>query len=437
MSTGKMKILVAIVLVILNIAAMAKLTGNISNVSKEAKELEVALSTARDYKKQNLCVAALQYYRKSLEEKDDLAIRKEMVETYDKGLESGEISSQQIIDDFILATVDERWKDAATYEFAMDYYNEKKNEEMLVTVVKRAEENGISSETIKKYYSELSKKCSISELKFASVRYSDNNWFCVSDGSKYGYVDSNGETVADFQYDYATPFFDGYAMIKNGDFTYLSDTNFVRWKYYDNGISSSSGMGNGIVTASEGESYSFYYDEKKKSESYEYAGKFCDGIAAVKKGEMWSLVNSSGDIMAKKQYKEIALNNREECVNNGVIFVKDESWHILNTELEVVADLDCEEVDIASTGDLFAFKKGGKWGFADYKGKIVISPQYEDARAFSFGYGGVKKNGQWGFVDRDNVFQMSGEYEDVLYFTDNKTCFVKIDGLWTIISKVL
>lgn len=437
MSTGKMKILVVMVLVILNIAAVAKLGGAMSSESSENKELETALSTARDYKNKDLCNAALQYYRKSLEKEDRLEIRKEMTETYDKGLENGEVGSQKVIDDFLLATVDERWKDAATYEFALDYFQKQNNEEMLVAVVNRASENRISSETIKKYYNELSRKCSISALRFSSVRYSDNNWFCVSDGLKYGYINQNGETVADFQYEYATPFFDGYALMKKEDYTFLADTNFVRWRYMNDSISSSSGLGNGTLSGEENGKYIYYFSGDKKSEEYDYAGKFQNGIAAVKKGEQWGLLNSEGKEISKNSYKEIAVNNREECVNNGVIFVKDEKWHILNTELEVIKDLDCEEVDIAPNGELFAFKKNGKWGFADYQGNIKISPQYEDARAFSYGYGGAKKNGKWGFVDKDNVYQMEGEYEDVLYFTDSKTCFVKIDGLWTIISKLL
>ena len=85
----------------------------------------------------------------------------------------------------------------------------------------------------------------------------------------------------------------------------------------------------------------------------------------------------------------------------------------------------------------FAFEKDGKWGFADYKGNVVIEPQYEEAKAFSNGYAGVKKDGKWGFINAENQFQMEGDYQDVLYFTKDKTCFVKENDLWTIIKKLI
>ena len=37
-----------------------------------------------------------------------------------------------------------------------------------------------------------------------------------------------------------------------------------------------------------------------------------------------------------------------------------------------------------------AVKKDGNWGFADKDGNMVIAPQYEDARSFSYGYAVVK-----------------------------------------------
>ena len=68
---------------------------------------------------------------------------------------------------------------------------------------------------------------------------------------------------------------------------------------------------------------------------------------------------------------------------------------------------------------------------------MVIEPQYEEAKAFSNGYAGVKKDGKWGFINAENQFQMEGDYQDVLYFTKDKTCFVKENDLWTIIKKLI
>ena len=42
-----------------------------------------------------------------------------------------------------------------------------------------------------------------------------------------------------------------------------------------------------------------------------------------------------------------------------------------------------------------AFKQGDLWGFVDSKGKIIIKPQYEDAKSFSNGMGAVKLADGW------------------------------------------
>lgn len=40
-----------------------------------------------------------------------------------------------------------------------------------------------------------------------------------------------------------------------------------------------------------------------------------------------------------------------------------------------------------------------KYGFADGAGKIMVTPQFEDARDYSDGMAAVKFNGKWGFID--------------------------------------
>ena len=43
---------------------------------------------------------------------------------------------------------------------------------------------------------------------------------------------------------------------------------------------------------------------------------------------------------------------------------------------------------------------GGKYGFVNEEGKLVIPVIYDFARAFSEGFAAVKRNREWGFVDK-------------------------------------
>ena len=47
-----------------------------------------------------------------------------------------------------------------------------------------------------------------------------------------------------------------------------------------------------------------------------------------------------------------------------------------------------------------AFKKGGKWGYKDEKGRVIVQPIYEEARDFRDGLGNVKRMGWWGYINK-------------------------------------
>lgn len=50
----------------------------------------------------------------------------------------------------------------------------------------------------------------------------------------------------------------------------------------------------------------------------------------------------------------------------------------------------------------------------------LITPQYEDAKAFSSGLAPVKKAGKWGFIDRQNKAVIDFKYDYASYFSEGK-----------------
>lgn len=95
-------------------------------------------------------MAALEFYQKALEKTDTVEVRKEMIQAYKGALKNGEISEQAIIDDFVLASVDQLWKQEGIYEIALDYFDKANEVEQMVEVIQRAMTNNISSNKIKK-----------------------------------------------------------------------------------------------------------------------------------------------------------------------------------------------------------------------------------------------------------------------------------------------
>lgn len=437
MNSKSRKRLIIVALIIFNVLAIVKIADNTKMQVTEDNELNNALETARDYKDKNLNMAALDFYQDALEKADTVEVRREMIQAYRGALKDGEIDEQTIVDDFVLASVDQLWNQVGIYETALEYFDKENENEQMVEVIQRALTNNISSDKIKQAYERLSKEYAKLDVCFQDVKYSNGEWYCVSDGKQYGYVDGLGNTQIGCVYDFASPYYDGYAVVKSGQFVYIADENGKRWKYLDEGVMSSSGIGDGMVVTNTGDKSRWIkLDGTYTSKEFDYVGKFNQNMAAVNEGGNWYIVNGEGKRISLK-YSDIKLNNLQECITNDVIFAKEGGWHMLNAKMEKVSAFACDDVDICYGGEYFAFEKDGKWGFADYKGNVVIEPQYEEAKAFSNGYAGVKKDGKWGFINAENQFQMEGDYQDVLYFTKDKTCFVKENDLWTIIKKLI
>jgi len=114
----------------------------------------------------------------------------------------------------------------------------------------------------------------------------------------------------------------------------------------------------------------------------------------------------------------------------------------------------------AETEPLFVIQKGGKFGFIDRTGKLIIQPIYDNARDYCEGYAAVcigakpdtyrysLRGGKWGFIDKlgkiiidiqyDYVINYSGGYAAVNiggnteYFNPEYT---SIGGKWGFIDK--
>jgi len=70
----------------------------------------------------------------------------------------------------------------------------------------------------------------------------------------------------------------------------------------------------------------------------------------------------------------------------------------------------------------------------DKEGKVIISPQYEEARSFSYGYAAVKKDGKWGFIDTSGKICIEPQFQDAMDMNSKGNIFVKENDVWQLIS---
>ena len=85
---------------------------------------------------------------------------------------------------------------------------------------------------------------------------------------------------------------------------------------------------------------------------------------------------------------------------------------------------------------------GGKWGFIDKQGKMVIDPQFDAVRPFANGLAVVRigddKTGKWGFIDPQGKFVINPQFDDAGSFSGGLAAVYTGDretGKWGYISR--
>lgn len=89
---------------------------------------------------------------------------------------------------------------------------------------------------------------------------------------------------------------------------------------------------------------------------------------------------------------------------------------------------------IAETIQLYPIKENGNYGYMNKFGKIIINPQFEDAKDFKDGFAIIKISGKYGFINKSGKISVNPIYEDLQNFSDG-LARIKTDGKYGFIGK--
>jgi hypothetical protein len=87
--------------------------------------------------------------------------------------------------------------------------------------------------------------------------------------------------------------------------------------------------------------------------------------------------------------------------------------------LAVIAWSGSREGGFGTRSAIFPVKAGGKYGFINNTGKLVVQPQFDDAGKFDDGLAPVSLGGKWGYVDRDGKLAVPPQFELADPFSDD------------------
>lgn len=419
---------------VLTVLAVIVSVPSILNSGSEYKEL---LTEARRYNENNLCQKAMLVYDQALAEQDSLELRLEMAKNYKQGMENGEFDSYYKYSNFLFELLEKYRKEPKAYDIVVQYFYDFNKIEDCVLAIYQAEEFNIKTETVNKIRDEVRYLCATNFSTFENVSFTPEDSYLIKN-EKYSMHNANMGSINGRKFDYATPMLNGYALVKDGEYTYLISEDSMREAYFPNEITESTGVGNALVACKIGDAYSYYdLTGKKVFGDYQFAGRFANGVAPVKTDKGWFLINTDGKQIGSTVFEDIKLSQANDCSQSGVIVAKaNGKYSLYDCGLKKISDYTFDDADVLINEDsLLAIEKEGKWGFIDASGKVVIEPKYEAARSFSNGLAGVKDGEFWSFINEKNEKVITGEFNDVNYFNSKGNCFVKDDNYWFYLSR--
>lgn len=187
---------------------------------------------------------------------------------------------------------------------------------------------------------------------------------------------------------------------------------------------------------------------------YQEATDFKDGLARVKVGGLWGLIDRSGAFVHPPAFTKIG-----NVVEGAAWAIREGRCLVLNKAGVLASDFD--DVQMAKHGGVWPVKRGavwsllfpdgrlvgeydkvsavdngfamanlgGKWGFLGADGAPVVEHRYSDLRTFVEGHASAKVDGRGWALLRENGTELPGSFDDVGVFGDG-LCAVRQGGRW-------
>ena len=225
------------------------------------------------------------------------------------------------------------------------------------------------------------------------------------DKGKWGFIDTTGKVVINFQYDEAWEFSSGRAAVRKGE----------KWGYIDK---------NGKLVI---------------GYKYETNHNFNNGYNSDRNAEkdLWAVIDSLGKVVIGYNYDGIW---DSYYPTNFIPASKNGKYGFINKEEKVLVDFIFDRViPYDEDNSRFMVEMNDKWGIIDNKGRMITECIYEYLIEFNNGLADVRNDKKFGLIDKngkiivDFDFYWACEYSDGLIpvqkSENSKWAFIKIKSL--------
>ncbi len=229
---------------------------------------------------------------------------------------------------------------------------------------------------------------------------------------KWGYVDVSGKLVIPMIYSSPSDFKEGLAVQQTKEFLkfgyYFMDKTGKKAlpaanssiEFYQEARDFSEGLASVKIANPKTYHKAVFIDRTGKvviDDDYMFTGDFKNGIASVYKDRKYGFVDKTGKVVIPIEYARV------DDADNGYVKVYDKdnkSALFTVSGKEIVPLGGYDEISGAFNDGLSAVKSGGKWGFIDQSGKLVIAPILNRLTKFSEGLARVDQDKKVGYIDK-------------------------------------
>lgn len=426
----KYKNLVPLLLIVLMVVSSYML---VTEANQKAEQYKNYLAEARSYAEQGIVVDAVSAYNNVLELNNSLDICLEVGVMFKENNLSGDLVSwaEYIVDLYP--------QNIVAYEFLLNTYYEQEDYSSCFTLKDTINKRKLSSSVLTQIFDEIKYTYDLGYKAYENVTVFSEGYCAVSKSDNWGFVNETGNLVIKQKFAEVGAFAGQRAAVKDdeGNYYYIDIKGNKKSVLPDNIKCSALGLiiNNTISICNDGK-YGFYdssYDYLFGS--YDYASTLNYGIAAIKEGENWYLTDSTGTKINSESYQDIIVDEKEIAFRNERAFVNNGSGYIMvDAKGNKIGEYIYEDAKMFLSDSCAAVKIDGKWGFVNKDGKLLIDPQYDDARSFSNGFAAVCQGEEWGYINENGDIAIEIQYEGGMDFNSSGCAFIKQNNEWVILK---
>lgn len=400
-----------------------------SDIAKVDDKYQEYLQIARDYADKKVTKMAVQYYSLALEVKSTPEIYAEVADYY----KSTENMSDYIkwCEDFLNVYP----TSVLAYEHMLDAYILAEDYKNSFKVIEVAQKRKLSSEKIDELSQSIWNKYTVETSHYQDVGAFGGGYCPVKKDDKWGYVSTTGKVVIACKYDKAGAFVNGIASVvtsqgkaffidEDGDEIKVAPVDYQEYGIYYGGY---------IAAQKSNGKYTFL-DSKLVEENgeYDFATSFNGGVAAVKNGDSWSLVDENLARITGEEYSDVIMDKKGLICRSNRIFVQKSNgkYVMLDEKGAQVGNTEFDDAKPFLSQESAAVKVNGKWCFVDLNGNLSFENTYEETNSFSNGYAAVCVDGKWGFIDTDGNVVIEFQFDGATDMNEKGSSFVMNENSW-------